>query len=310
MTRYAKPSERDTHVKYYRVHTEDIAYLTKQPRGLFTAVGKLVDAKLLSESEEKEYWKNREYFERILPVPPFYENGNPNGATTWFKDTAEGNRIFHEMSFYRRMAEKYGKKLFISECNEVPGKIIYEDEFQVAVIPDEKISVNTGELIWPIREISEENIEACVKVIRKSFETVAGQFGFTQENAPRFTAFATDERRIKWHLHGEHRPMFGYFKDEELIGYYSLLPNDKQECELNNLCVLPDYRHQGIGEELLLDAFVRARELGCTKMNIGIVEENQILRKWYEQYGFIHTGEEKYDFFPFTCGYMTRDLTR
>ena len=101
MTRYAKPSERDTHVKYYRVHTEDIA----------------------------------------------------------------------------------------------------EDKFQVAVMPDEKISVNTGKLVWPIREISEENIEACVKVIRKSFETVAGQFGFTQENAPRFTAFATDERRIKWHLH-------------------------------------------------------------------------------------------------------------
>ena len=59
----------------------------------------------------------------------------------------------------------------------------------------------------------------------------------------------------------------------------------------------------------LLDAFVRARELACTRMNIGIVEENQILRKWYERYGFIHTGEKKYDFFPFTCGYMTRDLT-
>ena len=164
------------------------------------------------------------------------------------------------------------------------------------------------ELARPVKEISDENILECVKVIRSSFLTVAVQFGFTQENAPRFTAFATDENRIKWRMYGEHRRMFGYFKDEKMVGYYSLLPNDKKECELSNLCVLPEYRHQGIGEELLLDAFVRARELGCTKMEIGIVEENRVLRKWYEGYGFIHRGTEKFDFFPFTCGYMTKEL--
>ena len=46
-------------MRYYRIHTEDMAYLTKQPRGLFTAVGKMVDAKLLTEEEEKEDWRNR-----------------------------------------------------------------------------------------------------------------------------------------------------------------------------------------------------------------------------------------------------------
>ncbi len=296
-------------MKYFRVHTEDVAYLTKQPRGLFTAIGKLVDAKLLSDKEEKEYWKNRAYFERVLPVPPFYEQGNPDGAITWFKDTEAGNRIFHEMSFYRRMAEKYGKKLFFSECAETPGKVIYEDDFQIAVV-DQKIDtkIDTTELVWPIREIKQEDIGECVKIIRESFGTVAQQFGFTKENAPRFTAFATDEQRINWHMNGEHRPMYGYFLEGELIGYYSLLKKDGKECELNNLCVIPEYRHKKIGEELLLDAFVRAREFDCTKMNIGIVEENKVLRKWYENYGFVHTGTEKYDFFPFTCGYMSRDL--
>lgn len=42
-------------------------------------------------------------------------------------------------------------------------------------------------------------------------------------------------------------------------------------------------------------------------MNIGILEENTILRKWYED-NFIHIGTKKFDFFPFTCGYMERDL--
>lgn len=120
-------------MRYYRIHTADTAYLTRQPRGLFTAVGKLVDAKLLTEEEEKEYWRQRQYFEKVLPVPPFYEKGNPDHAVTWFKDTPEGNRIFQEMTFYRRMAGKYGLKLFLSECTELPGEVIYEDDFQIAV---------------------------------------------------------------------------------------------------------------------------------------------------------------------------------
>ena len=44
-----------------------------------------------------------------------------------------------------------------------------------------------------IREIKETEIQECVEVIRRSFQTVADEFGFTPENAPRFTAFATDE---------------------------------------------------------------------------------------------------------------------
>ena len=32
-------------------------------------------------------------------------------------------------------------------------------------------------------------------------------------------------------------------------------------------------------------------------MCIGIVEENTILRKWYEDNGFIHIGTKKFDFF-------------
>lgn len=120
-------------MKYYRVHTADIAYITQQPRGIFTAIGKLVDAKILSEEETAEYWKNREYFEKVLPVPLFYDEGNHDKATTWFKDTEQGNRIYEEMTFYRTMAKKYGTQLYMSECEEVPGDIIYEDEFQIAI---------------------------------------------------------------------------------------------------------------------------------------------------------------------------------
>ena len=159
-----------------------------------------------------------------------------------------------------------------------------------------------------IKEINKNDVPECVKVIRESFGTVADEFGFNVENAPRFTAFATTEERLYWQLNEEKRSMYAFYDNGRIVGYYSLIIKDNNECELNNLCVIPAYRHNGIGEELLKNAFMAARELKCNKINIGIVEENKILRKWYEEFGFIHTGVQKFDFFPFTCGYMEKIL--
>ena len=160
-----------------------------------------------------------------------------------------------------------------------------------------------------IREIRNEEIPECVRVIRASFMTVAEELGFTAENAPRFTAFATTEDRLRYQYEVEKRPMYGFFSDSgELLGYYSLAKQNEQPWELNNLCVLPNHRHDGIGDLLLKDAFSRVKEYGAEKLFIGIVEENTRLRKWYESKGFQHLGTKKFDFFPFTCGYMEKKL--
>ena len=160
-----------------------------------------------------------------------------------------------------------------------------------------------------IRQMKENEISEFISLISDSFMTVADEFGFTRENAPRFTAFATTPERLWYQWNVEKRPMYVYVSEAEKIsGYYSLSLPENGVCELNNLCVLPDSRHQGIGDQLLSDAFKKAKELGCNKMKIGIVEENTVLRKWYESKGFIHIGAEKFDFFPFTCGYMEIEL--
>ncbi len=161
-----------------------------------------------------------------------------------------------------------------------------------------------------IREVRREEIPACVRVIRNSHQTVADTFGFTVENAPRYVAFATDEKRLLWHMDSEHRLMFVDEEDGVLRGYCSLLLKKDGECELSNLSVLPEYRHRGIGTALLKHSVRTAREHGCKVMRLSIVEENRVLRSWYEQNGAVHTGTEKFDFFPFTCGYMMMDLEK
>ena len=155
-----------------------------------------------------------------------------------------------------------------------------------------------------IREVKREDLSACADLIRRSFQTVADEFDFTRENAPRFTAFAATEEQLLWHMDGEHRLMYLYEEGGRPCGYYSLLLRDLGACELGSLSVLPEYRHMGIGGKLLQHAMKSAEAQGCTVMNLSIVEENTVLRRWYERHGAIHMGTEKFVFFPFTCGYM------
>ncbi len=160
---------------------------------------------------------------------------------------------------------------------------------------------------YVIRKVGKADITDCVSVIRRSFRTVAEEFGFTEENAPGFTAFSTTEEKVLYWMTEQHRSMYGCFKEEQLVGYYNLLPTENGY-ELGSLSVLPEYRHAGIGRILLTDAMIRVAAEGAGRMEISIVEENTILRKWYESMGFLHTGTKKFDFFPFTAGYMERDL--
>ncbi|MBR7184410.1 MAG: GNAT family N-acetyltransferase [Clostridia bacterium] len=159
-----------------------------------------------------------------------------------------------------------------------------------------------------IREMQLSEIDECVNVIKTAFLTVAEDHGFTAENAPRFTAFAMNRARLQWQFSHEHRPMFVYLIDDKIVGYYSLSAPNEGETELNNLSVLPEFRHNGIGEAMLKHAFAFAKAQACSAIHIGIVEENQTLRRWYEKFGFTHTGTQKFDFFPFTCGYMKKTL--
>lgn len=109
-----------------------------------------------------------------------------------------------------------------------------------------------------INEIDKNDISECVTVIKESFMTVADRFGFTAENAPGFTAFATDEAKLLYWMNEQYSPMVGYYENDKLVGYYNLLFQENCKCELSSLCVLPEYRHSGIGNALLNDALIKA----------------------------------------------------
>ena len=151
-----------------------------------------------------------------------------------------------------------------------------------------------------------ELLEICLDIIHKSFITVANDFGLTNENCPSHTAFISIEKLEKQFSDG--RSMFIYDKDGEKVGYFSLKKNENT-AELDNLAVLPSFRHLGIGKEMI--EFVKEyanKELHADKITIGIIEENTVLKNWYEESGFVSTGIKTFPHLPFTVGFMESKL--
>lgn len=101
--------------------------------GIFVAVDHLRRAGRLTPDELDTYLDIDDWFHEHLPEPSFYEDGNTIGAVTWFKNPAPPE-----------MAERTQRLMEILHAHNVehdlamsddPGEIVYEDDYQVGVIP-------------------------------------------------------------------------------------------------------------------------------------------------------------------------------
>jgi hypothetical protein len=118
-------------MNYFRFCANYASPYTDQPYGIFIAVWHLVRDGKVSEEDEAAYWKARAWFGSTLPIPPYYEQGNPEKAITWFKESAMSGEIVKELSIYQDIASRYGTAIELIST-KTPGRIIYEDEYQVA----------------------------------------------------------------------------------------------------------------------------------------------------------------------------------
>lgn len=116
-------------MKYYRFQIADVSKVTGQPLGLFAVVDRLKKAGQLSADNIAKHTRIVNWFETNLANPPFYETGNNEKCITWFKETSR--TMLAMMEDLRVIARDSGV-----ECRKVvtedPGKIVYEDEFQIA----------------------------------------------------------------------------------------------------------------------------------------------------------------------------------
>ena len=153
-----------------------------------------------------------------------------------------------------------------------------------------------------IRQVRLDELDVFADVIRKSFITVAGDFGLTEQNCPTNGAFIQTERLLSDWDNGN--VMAGLFAVGKPAGFAQLAQKDAAVFELCKVAVLPQFRHEGYGARLLNWARETVREKGGSKITIGIIEENTVLKSWYQSYGFLHTGTCVFSHLPFTVGFM------
>jgi len=122
--------------KYMRIQVR-YSGKTGKPVGVFVANWHILRAGRFSDEDKKLFEETEEWFVQNLPTPPFYdkddpEKNNPQKAITYFK-TAAVSRFEHKILILTGLLERYSVHYDIVLTNNV-GEIIYEDDYQIAVI--------------------------------------------------------------------------------------------------------------------------------------------------------------------------------
>lgn len=122
--------------KYMRIQGRELSYKTGKPVGVFILNWRRVRDGVYSAEDCELYEKAHEWFLENLPQPPFYgdNNDNPQGAVTYFK-TERFEEMREQAEILMLLLDKYKVPYDIVYTDYV-GRVIYEDDYQVAVIDE------------------------------------------------------------------------------------------------------------------------------------------------------------------------------
>ena len=157
-------------------------------------------------------------------------------------------------------------------------------------------------MIQNIKPLSAIHLPEYADVIRQSFTTAAKDYGLTPVNCPEHWCFISNEK-LASRFNDSYHP-FGYFADDKIVGFASLMDKGGGIYEMNAVSVLPEYRHLGYGKALLDFCKNKVKELGGYKIEISLADTDTTLKKWYIANGFIQTETKKFEHLPLPVGYM------
>ncbi len=150
---------------------------------------------------------------------------------------------------------------------------------------------------------TQKDIEILVHTIRKSFRNVAERFGLTLENAPLHPSNCNE-----YWIQADMNRGVTYFvmeNENQIAGCVACEMTSPDVCYLERLAVLPDHRQRGYGKALVHHVLSKARELGASCVNIGIIAEHTELKNWYRKIGFVEEESKKFLNLPFSITFMS-----
>ena len=153
----------------------------------------------------------------------------------------------------------------------------------------------------------EHDLDRLLHVIKKSFLTVADEFGLSEKNAPTNPAFLKMDSLEKSIMNNVD---FYIAKIEnEVVGCVGVQPGKAAgEYYIERLAVLPSHRHNDIGRQLLEHAVKEIKTRKGEVISVGIINENIILKQWYQKFGFETCDVKVFSHLPFTVCFMKIEL--
>jgi GNAT superfamily N-acetyltransferase len=157
-----------------------------------------------------------------------------------------------------------------------------------------------------ITEATETEADLLACLIREAFADIAVRFGLTPENAPRHPSNCTPDWVRSAFAKGIRH--FLLTTAEGPAGCVALEQANEDVCYLERLAVLPPQQRKGFGEALVNHAVNEARELGASRVELGMVAAQTELREWYERLGFSVTTIVRFEGTLFDVGFMRKTL--
>ena len=118
-------------VKYFNRQTN------REETGIFRAADYARDFSAIGAAEKENLQKLIEWFDENLPVPEFYDDpakrSEEQHTYFWFKTDAP--EFLDRMNALTLILEENGIEVNRLKAEEPPGKLVFEDECQIAFIP-------------------------------------------------------------------------------------------------------------------------------------------------------------------------------
>lgn len=122
-------------VKYFNKQTN------REETGIFRAADYVRDFSEIGQTEKEKLQKLIEWFDNNLPVPEFYADPTKRSEEQhtyfWFKTSA--TEFIDAINALTAILEENGIKVEKLSAAKVSGKLVFEDECQIAIIPLEDI---------------------------------------------------------------------------------------------------------------------------------------------------------------------------
>jgi ribosomal protein S18 acetylase RimI-like enzyme len=102
--------------------------------------------------------------------------------------------------------------------------------------------------------------------------------------------------------------MFGVFYETIQIGFVAVEKDEANGFYMERLSVLPKYRHQGFGRQIIEYVTEYVVDQGGETVLIGIIGDHEILKSWYRELEFMELDTKRFAHLPFPVCYMKKEL--